>query len=49
MALQHAPAVDPHQWRARRTLWQRLRSSVAWFLLARLDPLLARRRFRSIS
>ncbi len=48
-ALQHAPAVDPQQWRAGRSLWQRLRSRVAHLLLARLDPLLARRRFRSIS
>lgn len=48
-ALQHAPAVDPPQWRAARTLWQRLRSRFAYQLLGRLDPLLARRGFRSIS
>ena len=48
-ALQHAPAVNPQQWRAERTLWQRLRSRFAYQLLGRLDPLLARRGFRSIS
>jgi cardiolipin synthase A/B len=48
-ALQHAPVVDPQQWRAQRTLWQRLRSRFAYLLLGRLDPLLARRGFRSIS
>lgn len=48
-ALQHAPAVDPQRWRAGRSMWQRLRSRLAYQLLARLDPLLARRRFRSIS
>lgn len=48
-ALQHAPQVDPPQWRASRTLWQRLRSRFAYQLLGRLDPLLARRGFRTIS
>jgi cardiolipin synthase len=47
--LQHAPAVDPLQWRQSRTLWQRLRSRFAYQLLARLDPLVARRGFRNIS
>jgi cardiolipin synthase len=48
-ALQHAPLVDPQQWRMTRTLWQRLRSRFAYLLLGRLDPLLARRGFRSIA
>ena len=48
-ALQHAPAVDPPQWRLARTFWHRLRSRFAYQLLGRLDPLLARRGFRSIS
>jgi cardiolipin synthase len=48
-ALQQAPAVNPPQWRASRTFWQRLRSRFAYQLLGRLDPLLARRGFRSIS
>jgi cardiolipin synthase len=48
-ALQHAPAVNPQQWRQSRTFWQRLRSRFAYQLLGRLDPLLARRGFRSIS
>jgi cardiolipin synthase len=49
LALQHAPAVDPAQWHDDRTLWQRLRSRLAYLVLARIDPFLARRRFRSIS
>jgi cardiolipin synthase A/B len=48
-ALSHAPVVDPGQWRAQRTMWQRLRSRVAYLVLGRLDPLLARRSFRSLS
>jgi cardiolipin synthase len=48
-ALLHAPVIDPAQWRAGRTLWQRIRSRFAYVLLARIDPYLARRRFRSIS
>jgi cardiolipin synthase len=48
-ALQHAPAVNPAEWRSQRTMWQRLRSRFAWLVLARIDPFLARRRFRSIS
>ncbi|MEO8315165.1 MAG: phospholipase D-like domain-containing protein [Pseudomonadota bacterium] len=47
--LQHAPAVKPQEWRKARTLWRRLRSRVAYQLLGRLDPLIARRGFRSIS
>lgn len=47
-ALQNSDTVDPQQWRASRTLWQRLRSRFAYHLLGRLDPLLARRGFRSI-
>jgi cardiolipin synthase A/B len=48
-ALAHAAEVDPRRWRAGRTLWQRLRSWLAYLLLGRLDPLLARRSFRSQS
>ncbi|MEO6184797.1 MAG: phospholipase D-like domain-containing protein [Steroidobacteraceae bacterium] len=48
-ALQHAPVVAPREWKTARTLWQRVRSRLAWFLLARVDPLIARRGFRGIS
>jgi len=47
--LQHAPEVDPAQWREERGMWERLRSRFAYLVLARIDPFLARRRFRSIS
>lgn len=48
-SLQHAPLVIPREWKAGRSLWRRLRSRFAWFLLARVDPLIARRGFRGIS
>jgi cardiolipin synthase len=48
-ALQHAPRVEPAPWSAARNIWRRLRSQIAYFVLARIDPLLARRRFRAIS
>jgi cardiolipin synthase len=48
-ALQHSPAVEPAPWLAARNIWRRLRSQLAYLLLARVDPLLARRRFRAIS
>lgn len=48
-SLQHAPAVVPRDWRAGRSLWRRLRSRLAYVLLARIDPLIARRGFRGIS
>ena len=48
-SLQHAPLVVPREWKAGRSLWRRLRSRLAWFLLARVDPLIARRGFRGIS
>ncbi len=48
-SLQHAPVVTPREWKAARSLWRRIRSRLAWFLLARVDPLIARRGFRGIS
>ena len=46
-ALEHSRAVPAGQWRARRRWWERLRSRAAYWLLTRIDPLLARRRLRS--
>ncbi|MET0280621.1 MAG: phospholipase D-like domain-containing protein [Steroidobacteraceae bacterium] len=42
-------AVDAAGWQATRTLWRRILSYASYLLLARLDPLLARRGSRSLS
>ncbi len=47
-ALTLSRAVPAEQWRARRRWWQRLRSRAAYWLLTRIDPLLARRPLRSL-
>jgi cardiolipin synthase A/B len=44
-----AQQLDRGSWKARRTPWRRLLSWLAYYLLARLDPLVARRGFRTIS
>jgi cardiolipin synthase A/B len=48
-SLAHSRAVTEAEWRAGRRWWERLRSRAAYWLLARVDPLLARRRLRSLS
>jgi len=40
--------LELERWTRKRTWWQRLRSYVAYQLLARLDPFLANRRFKSL-
>ena len=47
-ALSHSRAVPAGEWRARRRWWERLRSRAAYWLLTRIDPLLARRPLRSL-
>jgi cardiolipin synthase len=48
-ALAHSEAISPARWQARRRPWRRLLSWLSYLLLARLDPLVARRGFRTIS
>jgi cardiolipin synthase len=48
-ALRRSSLVRLSQWRRRRSLWRGLASDFAWLLLARIDPLLARRGFRGLS
>jgi cardiolipin synthase len=48
-ALVSAQPLDFQQLRARRGMWRRLASFLSFFLLARLDALVARRGFRTIS
>jgi cardiolipin synthase A/B len=46
--LGRAERIDRRQWRTGRRWWQRLRSQVAYLLVARLDPYIANRRLRSL-
>lgn len=48
-ALAHARALQPRQWSAGRGFARRVGSWLAYMLLSRVDPLIARRRFRAIS
>jgi cardiolipin synthase len=48
-ALRHSTLVRLSQWRRQRSWWRRAASSFAWLVLARIDPLVARRGFRSLS
>jgi cardiolipin synthase A/B len=48
-ALTHSRPLQPASWRKGRTPARRLWSYLAYLLLSRVDPLLARRRFRAIS
>jgi cardiolipin synthase len=47
-ALAQALPLHRAQLRARRGVWRRLFSFLSYWLLARLDPLVARRGFRTI-
>ncbi len=47
-ALEFSKPVAAEQWRAGRRWWQRLRSNAAYWLLTRIDPVLARRPLRSL-
>jgi cardiolipin synthase len=46
--LQHCRRIEPAAWRCSRTLWQRLKQRWAYFLLARIDPYIARQQWRSL-
>jgi cardiolipin synthase len=48
-ALEQAMAVDWQRWRTARSPWRRLLSYLAYLLLARVDPYVARRGLRAIS
>lgn len=47
-SLQHCRRIEPTEWRRSRTLWQRLKQRWAYFLLARIDPYIARQQWRSL-
>ena len=48
-SLAHSRAVPATQWCARRHWWERWRSRFAYWLLTRVDPLLARRPLRPLT
>ena len=46
--LRHCREVTADDWRQSRTLWRRLKQRLAYWLLVRMDPYLARRQWRSL-
>ena len=45
---QHCLRIEPEAWRRSRSLWQRLKRRWAYFLLARIDPYIARRQWQEM-
>ena len=46
--LKHCRRIELEGWRKSRTLWQRLKQRMAYWLLVRIDPKLARRQWRTL-
>ena len=46
--LRHSLRVDPKAWRRSRTFWTRLKERWAHFLLARIDPHVARKQWQAL-
>ena len=46
--LRHCRRIDPGSWRQSRTFWGKLKEEWAYFVLARIDPYLARRQFKTL-
>lgn len=46
--LEHSIRVEPAAWRKSRTLWRRIKHRLAYWLLMRLDPMVARWQWRSL-
>ena len=46
--LAHCRRVDPATWRQSRSFWTKLMEDWAYFVLARLDPYLARKRLKNL-
>ena len=47
-ALKHSRSIELHPWRKSQTFWQRWKNHWAHFLLARIDPFVALRQFRTM-
>jgi len=46
--LKHSQRIEPRQWRKSQTFWQRWKNRWAFFLLTRIDPLVALRQFSTM-
>jgi cardiolipin synthase len=46
--LKHSRRIHPAAWQASRTFWRKLKERWAYFILARVDPYLARRQWRAL-
>lgn len=46
--LSHCQRITLADWTRSRSLWQRIKQQLAYYLLARIDPYLARRQWRSL-
>ena len=46
--LPHCRRIDPATWSKSRNFWDKLREDWAYFMLARVDPFLARRRMKTL-
>jgi cardiolipin synthase len=47
-SLSHCRSISLEEWCRSRSLWQRIKARVAYFLLVRMDPYLARRQWRAL-
>lgn len=47
-ALEHSAPIDPVTWKRSRNFWTKLKERWAYFLLARVDPHVARRQWKSL-
>ncbi|MGD1089504.1 MAG: phosphatidylserine/phosphatidylglycerophosphate/cardiolipin synthase family protein [Verrucomicrobiota bacterium] len=48
LALKHSQRIEFHRWRKSQTFWQRWKNHWAHLLLARIDPFVALRQFRTM-
>jgi cardiolipin synthase len=46
--LSHCRRIDPATWRTSRSIWRKLKERWAYFIIARVDPYLARRQLRTL-
>jgi cardiolipin synthase len=47
-ALKHCRRIEPKSWKKSRSLWEKWREHWAYFILARVDPYVARRQLRAL-
>jgi cardiolipin synthase len=46
--LTHCHEIQAEEWRRTRTLWQKLKQRLAYFVLVKIDPYMARRNWRAL-